>query len=95
MAFAATGFFTRDPQKHQALLVEIGKPDPPRSLLPFRTYDFLSYLELRGFHNAKPQGARIQRLLYGMADSEILTDYGQQPGYDIFGHRYFTNEWAT
>jgi S1-C subfamily serine protease len=95
VAFEATAFFTRDRPEHAALLIQIGKPDPPISLLPFRTSDFLGYLQLRGFANAMSQGARIQRLLYRMADSEILTDYGRQPGHDIFGNRYFTNEWAT
>jgi S1-C subfamily serine protease len=93
VAFEAARFFSRE--QHAALLAEYPKPDPPGSMLPFTLGDFLHYLQPRGFPHALSQGTRVQRLLNRMVDVEMLTDYGQRPGYDVYGRRYFANELAT
>ena len=92
IAFEAARFFSRERAKHAALLVEVAKPDPPGSLLPFTMNDFFLYLQQRGFPNAQSQGVIIERLLNRMVDARMITDHGQQPGYDIFGHRLFTDD---
>jgi S1-C subfamily serine protease len=92
IAFEAARFFSREREKHAALLVEVAKPDPPGSLLPFTMNDFFLYLQQRGFPNAQSQGVIIERLLNRMVDARMITDHGQQPGFDIFGHRLFTDD---
>ncbi|EFG78472.1 trypsin [Mycobacterium parascrofulaceum ATCC BAA-614] len=92
IATEAARFFSRDRETHAALLLEVAKADPPGSLLPFTMNDFFLYLQQRGFPNAQSQGVLIERLLNRMVDARMITDHGQQPGFDIFGHRLFTDD---
>ncbi|WP_163807338.1 S1 family peptidase [Mycolicibacterium anyangense] len=93
LIFEAARFFSRD--DHTELLAEFGKPEPPDSMFPFSTSDFLHYLQPRGFRHALSQGSRIQRVIDRMVACEMLTDYGQEAWNDVFGRRFFTNTLAT
>jgi S1-C subfamily serine protease len=91
IANEAAEFFSRDRQTHAEMLARYPKPDPPNSLLPFTMNDFFLYLQQRGFPEAQSQGTIIAQLLNRMVDARMITDHGQQPGYDIYGHRLFTD----
>lgn len=91
IAKEAAAFFSRDRGIHAAMLASFAKPDPPDSLLPFTMNDFFLYLQQRGFPQAQSQGTMIAQLLDRMVAARMITDHGQQPGYDIFGHRLFTD----
>jgi S1-C subfamily serine protease len=91
IANEAAEFFSRDRKVHAEVLARYAKPDPPDSLLPFTMNDFFGYLQQRGFSQAQSQGTIIAQLLNHMVDVRMMTDHGQQLGYDIFGHRLFTD----